>query len=743
MTTVGRGARAGALGLLLVAVVALQPAPDTRRRVTVFAISNPAAEVLTALAAAPGADVRWVERGLVVFESAPRFVPPAQWRARFVAERDAASPLGILRGSDVTSGDAHARGLQRDALPLRVGVVEAQVGAVWILVAPGGGWPAGLHSCHGGLAVPPHAVDPRTILDLGPPDALRPFVAARKTWTPGERAALAAIDADSLQSHLDALTIAPGGGVADRYVYGPDLEPVYAARVQRAMQRFVAGIPGATVTLDSFPMRRCLTDSTTCIEYPHNVVAHLPGSVPGTGTFVVCAHLDATGSRDSSWVSAIRGQQAQPTPGAEDNASGVTCVLEVLRNVADGVRANAVQLPFDVDFIAFSGEEVPSTGNEQGLAGSAAYVRARQAAGVRLLGCLNSDMVGYDHASMQGLLQVVYNPASSWLAQVAAAAAAAQVPPQLTTVLEVDEARASDHNSFWAKGVPGLLFADARVDSLRRYATYHRPSDLPGLVDVSKLTRVSRVLLASLLSFDAPGRAPLLALAPEEVRLVRTINGTDVAYDSRVHPLWPGYPLRVRIDLRNIGGPYSGPVRFQIFNTGANGQRAVLDSSAIVTLQPAAFAEVERVLAIAPGDGGPREVRVRVTWEPTPGAPAELAVNKAFNVEGAGNGLRLQVRNPIDDLAGTALQFDTALGGHFEVGIFDLEGQRLASWSNDFPSLVFGSGAGDRVRSLTLAQLAPGSTGSPWASGTYVVRVRRTGGIGGPASATAPLVITR
>ena len=740
MTWTGRVARCGALGLLLTSVLGLQAAPDAGRRVVVHAIVQPRPAVLDALVAARAVDVRWVERGLVVFESAANFTPPPAWGARFVAERDAALQLGILRGSDVSGSNAEALESQHDALPLRVAVVPAQAGDAWILVATAAGWPASLHSCHGGLAVPPHRVDPRTILESGPPAALAPFLAARKAWPARERAVLAAIDADSLQAQLDALTIAPGGGVADRYVYGPDLEPIYATRVQRAMQRSVAGIAGATVTLDSFPMRRCITDTTTCIEYPHNVVAHIPGTVPGTGTFVVCAHLDATGSRDPAWVSAIQAQQAQPTPGAEDNASGVACVLEVLRNVAEGVRGGTVHLPFDVDFIAFSGEEVPSTGTEQGLAGSAAYVRAKTAAGVKLLACLNSDMVGYDHPSMQGVLQVVHNPASLWLAEVAAAAAQTQVPPQLTPVLEVDEARASDHNSFWVRGVPGLLFADATVDSLRRYATYHRPGDLPALVDVSKLVRVSRVLLASLLSFDAPGSDPQLALAPEDVRLIRPIGGVGLTYDPRVHPLSPGLELRVRIDIRNLGGTYAGPLRIQIQSAGTDGERAVFDSSGVVSLQTAGFVEIERVVPILESDEGAREVRVGVTWRDAQGADAILTASKAYTVEG--RGLRLQVVNPLRDTAVAALQFDVARGGHFDVGVFDLEGQRLGAWSAELPALTFAASAAARLRALSLAQLTPGGTGSNWTSGVYVVRVRRDGA-GGAASMTAPLVITR
>jgi hypothetical protein len=440
-------------------------------------------------------------------------------------------------------------------------------------------------------------------------------------------------------------------------------------------------------------------------------------------------------------VSAILNQQAQPTPGAEDNASGVACVLEVLRNVAEGVRGGAVHLPFDVDFIAFSGEEVPSTGGEQGLVGSAAYVRTQTAAGVKLLAVLNSDMVGYDHAAMRGVLQVVHNPASLWLAQVAAAAAQAQSPPQLAPVLEIDEARASDHNSFWAKGVPGLLFADAPVDSLRRYATYHRPSDSPALVDVSKLARVSRVLLASLLSFDAPGRDPQLALASDDVRLIRSIGGTDLAYDARVHPLSLGLELRVRIDIRSLGGAYAGPLRIQIDTAGTDGARTFFDSSSVVSLPPAGFVEFEPVVPILNSDEGARELRVRVTWRDAQGADVVLAVSKAYAVEG--RGLRLQVANPLHDTAGAALQFDIARGGHFEVGVFDLEGQRVGAWSADLPALTFASNAAARSRALTLAQLAPGSTGSRWASGVYVVRVRRAGGAGGAASTTAPLVITR
>lgn len=101
-----------------------------------------------------------------------------------------------------------------------------------------------------------------------------------------------------------------------------------------------------------------------------NVIAKLPGTVDPELIYVVSSHFD----------SHARG------PGADDNSSGTTALLEAARVMRDHPQ------PATIHFAFFTGEE-------SGLLGSREYVRRITAAGERVLGALNNDMVGWanDH----------------------------------------------------------------------------------------------------------------------------------------------------------------------------------------------------------------------------------------------------------------------------------------------------------------------------------------------------------
>jgi hypothetical protein len=97
-----------------------------------------------------------------------------------------------------------------------------------------------------------------------------------------------------------------------------------------------------------------------------NIIATLPGSVDPELVYVLSSHFD----------SVERG------PGADDNTSGTTALLEAARVLAGKPQ------PATIKFLFFTGEEA-------GLLGSREYVRQAVAAGDRIVGALNNDMVGF------------------------------------------------------------------------------------------------------------------------------------------------------------------------------------------------------------------------------------------------------------------------------------------------------------------------------------------------------------
>ncbi|MFQ5571660.1 MAG: M20/M25/M40 family metallo-hydrolase [Rhodothermales bacterium] len=101
-----------------------------------------------------------------------------------------------------------------------------------------------------------------------------------------------------------------------------------------------------------------------------NVIATLPGIENPELVYVISSHFD----------SVSRG------PGADDNTSGTTALLEAARVLARR------PMPATIKFAFFTGEEA-------GLLGSREFVRRAVEDGVQIMGALNNDMVGWsgDH----------------------------------------------------------------------------------------------------------------------------------------------------------------------------------------------------------------------------------------------------------------------------------------------------------------------------------------------------------
>ena len=101
-----------------------------------------------------------------------------------------------------------------------------------------------------------------------------------------------------------------------------------------------------------------------------NVIARISGTVDARLVYVASSHFD----------SVERG------PGADDDSSGATALLEVARVLKDHPMPATVELAF-------------FTGEEAGLLGSREYVRRAVDSGKRIVGALNNDMIGWanDH----------------------------------------------------------------------------------------------------------------------------------------------------------------------------------------------------------------------------------------------------------------------------------------------------------------------------------------------------------
>ncbi len=202
-----------------------------------------------------------------------------------------------------------------------------------------------------------------------------------------------------------------------------------------------------------------------------NVVARLEGTDPRLKdeVVVVGAHLDHLGTtgRGSLLREAGRGVIH---PGADDNASGTAVVMEVARILkAKGPRRSIL-------FLHFAGEE-------DGLLGSAHWVRTPTVPLEKVRFMLNFDMVGrMDTAKPTLQLGGLGAPKS------ALARARTFAPAGVTLGEDLGVAiGGSDHMSFSTARIPTLFFFTGI------HGDYHRPSDTPDKLNYRGMAQVAEM----------------------------------------------------------------------------------------------------------------------------------------------------------------------------------------------------------------------------------------------------------
>ncbi len=197
---------------------------------------------------------------------------------------------------------------------------------------------------------------------------------------------------------------------------------------------------------------RLLVDASTEMRATANVVATKRGTNRPEEIVVVGAHYDSVPG----------------SPGANDNASGVAVVLETARVLA------GTPTPRTVQFVLFAAEEL-------GLFGSVAFAQERRRGVVAMI---NVDMVGWGEAltagNSPGRDETMVN-------------AAVEVARTLGIPLTRFRSAGSDHASFEQVGIPAV-FLHRGVDP-----HYHRPTDLPPIVDPRNLEEAVRLVVGMLL----------------------------------------------------------------------------------------------------------------------------------------------------------------------------------------------------------------------------------------------------
>jgi Zn-dependent M28 family amino/carboxypeptidase len=276
-----------------------------------------------------------------------------------------------------------------------------------------------------------------------------------------------------------------------------------------------------------------------------SVIATLPGDDPARGIVVISSHYD---SRNSDANDATL-----DAPGADDNGSGVSAVLESARILAGS------HFPATLVFACFDGEE-------QGLFGSDHFAKTLAASGKHVEADLNNDIIGaslaHDGTSAPQRARLFSEalPAGADVRRVNALGSENDSPSRelARAVIEIDRAyvpgmdvesiyradrflRGGDQESFSQQGFPAVRFVEAHENFDHQHQNVRvengvQYGDLLQYMDFDYLARVTQLNLAALAT---------LALAPPapQAQMLNRVLGYDTTLQWAPVPGAASYQL--------------------------------------------------------------------------------------------------------------------------------------------------------------------------------------------------------
>jgi len=248
-----------------------------------------------------------------------------------------------------------------------------------------------------------------------------------------------------------------------------------------------SGKPASFAFPDTFHVSLGIGVETTHATV-NNVLAFLPGK---TDEYLILgAHYDHLGR--GNFDSLAPSQIGQIHPGADDNASGTAGLLELARLLSP-MKA---QLQRGILFASFAGEEL-------GLLGSAAWVKAPTKPLNKAVAMLNMDMIG----RIKG--EKVFIGGVGTGSTFRKILDQANGDSHLKFEYSQGGYESSDHTSFVAQKIPVLFFFSGL------HGDYHKPSDTWDKINPEAAARLLNVVANAALVIDAAAERPAFINVPD------------------------------------------------------------------------------------------------------------------------------------------------------------------------------------------------------------------------------------
>lgn len=212
-------------------------------------------------------------------------------------------------------------------------------------------------------------------------------------------------------------------------------------------------------------------DNTTA-----NIIATKKADVPDSDILIISSHYDTVSG----------------TPGANDNASGTTVLLETAKAIA--------KLPSDTEIrlIAFGAEE-------DGLRGSHYYVSTLpEEEKSRIIGDIQLDMLG--HYRSKEVLIAAPTDTETLVGNLINDSAEKLTGSRMNSAIE----SASDHTSFIAEGIPAVLLMQDNLG-----VENHKVADQSSIISPKKLKSITDIVVDTVKTVAAPETVELSKTAYE------------------------------------------------------------------------------------------------------------------------------------------------------------------------------------------------------------------------------------
>ena len=257
----------------------------------------------------------------------------------------------------------------------------------------------------------------------------------------------------------------------------------------------------------AFPATQRLSvavDIDTLHASVNNVLAYLPGK--SDEYVIVGAHYDHLGYGNAD--SLAPSQIGQIHPGADDNASGTSGVLELARLFAP-LKG---QLARGILFMSFAGEEL-------GLLGSAHWAQQPTRPLGKAIAMINMDMIG----RIKG--EKVYVGGVGTGSTFRPILAADQKNSPFHFEYSAGGYAASDHTSFVARKIPVLFFFSGL------HSDYHKPSDTWEKINAADAARLLDFVAGVITQLDTAAERPrFITVAAEDPHSGVTSTGGGGGY---------------------------------------------------------------------------------------------------------------------------------------------------------------------------------------------------------------------